>query len=401
MTDELARLVAARGIRAGSDAVLYHRAMDAIDGVTAAYDDGAPPQLLMTTYDYLGVLGHPAVNERAKAAIDELGTGGHCTGTAAGSLRVHRRLEERLAALTGHDASLLFPSGYQANHSVLPALAGEGDWVFSDRLNHASLVDGCLAARARGARVRVFEHNDAEHLGRLLGAAPPAALRLVVCDAVFSADGDVLDLPAFDAVCREYGAVLYLDEAHSLGVFGAGGAGLYEHFRMEDRSRTLTMGALSKTLASVGGFVAADRGLVDALRLTARGHVFSGVLPASAAAAALAALDVLDAEGTARRAAFWRNVRQLTMRMREAGLPFPDSCGSGIVPLVVGREERALAVAEHCRRNGVMAVPFLWPVCARGQARLRLNVTARHTLEQVDAGVAALAAAYHATRGQA
>lgn len=347
----------------------------------------------MTTYDYLGLLGHSFVNDQAKRAIDEFGTGGHCTAAAAGMTSLHRALEERLATRSGHEDALLFPSGYQANQSTLPALSGRGDWIFSDRLNHASIVDGCLAAQSHGAQLHVFDHNDANHLRKLLRSAPAATMKLVVCDAVFSADGDLLDLPSIDAACRDNGAYLYLDEAHSFGLFGPDGQGLHSHFGMRDKSRTLTMASLSKTFSSVGGFVAADKELVDALRLTARGYVFSGVVPPPAVAAALAALDLLDSEGEQRRAVFRDNIRYVRRRMREESLPIPEACDSGIVPVIVDEERRALDAAECCRQNGVMVVPFVWPVCARGQARLRVNVTARHSFQDIDRVVSTLATA--------
>ncbi|MEV0122371.1 aminotransferase class I/II-fold pyridoxal phosphate-dependent enzyme [Streptomyces sp. NPDC050703] len=285
--------VRSRSLGGGRTPALWTRAIDAVDGMTLQYPD-EPPQTAMTSYDYLGLLGHPAIDEAARAAIEKYGTGGHGTAAAAASLTSHRRLEERLAAFTGHQGAILLPSGFQTNATAIPALVGKGDWIFSDDLNHASIVAGCSIASARGAHVRTFRHNDPAHVRSLLSEAPDDVVKLVVCDAVFSADGDLLDLPAFDEACREHRAVLYLDEAHSLGVLGATGQGLHEHFGVARSPLGLTMATLSKTVPSAGGFLAGPASLTRLLRLAAPGHVFSAALPAMACGAAIAALDVID-----------------------------------------------------------------------------------------------------------
>ncbi|MEI7029627.1 aminotransferase class I/II-fold pyridoxal phosphate-dependent enzyme [Streptomyces pratensis] len=397
MEETLARQVAARGLPGGSDAVLYHRAIARLEGLMAVYDDGSTPQLLMTTYDYLGLQGHPLLNARAKEAIDAFGTGGHCTGAAAGMFVAHRRLEERLAAWLGQEDAILFPSGYQANLSAPQALAGAGDWVFSDSLNHASIVDGCHLARARGAQLRVFGHNDIADLRRQLALAPSEVTKLVICDAVFSADGDLLRLADVDDACRRYGAVLLLDEAHSFAALGPHGRGIYDHFALRPTCALLTMATLSKTLASVGGFLAGPGAVIASLRGAARGYVFSAALPAPAVAAAHAALDLLETEGEQRRGDLSGNISYFLHRARAAGIPLPADCRSGVLPVLIGDERRALETADHCRRHGVMVVPFVWPVCARGAARLRVNVTARHTRLDIDTAVARIAAALEAT----
>ncbi|RJL23242.1 aminotransferase class I/II-fold pyridoxal phosphate-dependent enzyme [Bailinhaonella thermotolerans] len=385
------------GLPGGRDAVLYHRAITHLDGPAARYDDGGPRQLMMTTYDYLGLLGHPLLAERAKEAIDRFGTGAHGTCAGASTLGLQRLLERRLAEWAGREDALVFPSGFQANQSAIPAIAGKSDWIFSDEFNHASIVQGCQIARARGAVLRVFRHNDAADLARALREAPAESVKLVVSDSVFSVDGDLLDLPAFARSCREHDAFLYLDEAHGLGVLGPRGRGLHDHFALPSGGADFLMATLSKTLASVGGFVAASAPLIDALRRSARGYVFSGAPPAPVCAAVLAALDVLDAEGAARRDLLRRNVAHLKRCLRSEGVEFPPGCEAAIVPVPVGDERRTLDIAEYCRGRGVMVVPMVWPICPRGQARLRLNVTAHHIEQDISTAVACVAAALRAT----
>ncbi|MFF3272757.1 aminotransferase class I/II-fold pyridoxal phosphate-dependent enzyme [Streptomyces chrestomyceticus] len=350
----------------------------------------------MTTYDYLGLLGHPAINESAKAAIDTYGTGGHGSPAAAASLTLHRRLEQRLAAFTDHEDAILFPSGFQANATALAALTGKGDQIFSDALNHASIITGCQVAAAQGAQVHTVRHNDAGHLRELLADAPADCLKLVVCDSVFSADGDLLDLPAFEQACQDHQAVLYLDEAHSIGILGPGGKGIHDHFGRPRPATSMVMGTLSKTLPAGGGFIAAPKVLTEALHTSVLGHVFSGSLTAVAAGAALAALDVLENEGEHRRAQLRHNVRYFVDGARHTGLPGLEEGPheSPIVPLFVGDDHRAMHIAEHCRTHGVMVVPFVWPIAARGNARLRINLTARHTTSAIDQALDVLAEAF-------
>ncbi|WP_079107657.1 aminotransferase class I/II-fold pyridoxal phosphate-dependent enzyme [Streptomyces sp. NRRL S-1521] len=387
--------VRSRSLGGGRTPALWTRAIDALDGMTLQYRD-EPPQTAMTSYDYLGLLGHPAIDEGAKAAIEKYGTGGHGTAAAAASLTSHRHLEERLAAFTGHEGAILLPSGFQTNATAIPALVGKGDWIFSDDLNHASIVAGCSLASARGAHVRTFRHNDPAHVRSLLSEAPDDVVKLVVCDAVFSADGDLLDLPAFDKACREHRAVLYLDEAHSLGVLGETGKGLHEHFGVVRSPLGLTMATLSKTVPSAGGFLAGPASLTRLLRLAASGHVFSAALPAMACGAAIAALDVIEDEGAERRERLRSNIRHFVEGARRIGLVTPEQgpYHTGIVPLLVGDDQRAMRIAEYCRRRGVMVVPFIWPAVVHDAARLRVNVTARHSTAQLDQALSTFAAAF-------
>jgi len=237
---------------------------------------------MYASYSYLGLIGHPRINAAAKAAVDEYGTGTHGVRSLAGTLTLHRELEETIADFKHAEDAVTFTSGYVTNLTVISTLMGRGDYVLSDKLNHASIVDGCMMS---GAEFRRFKHNDMQDLEKRLGQVPEGATRLVIADAVFSMDGDVIDLPRMVELCRKYGAYLMMDEAHSLGVLGKTGRGIEEHFDLWD-SVDIKMGTLSKTIPSVGGYVAGKKDLIDFLRHGSRAYIFSAALPPAQAAAA-------------------------------------------------------------------------------------------------------------------
>ncbi len=262
------------------------------------YCEGAPgpeveidgvPHLLLASNNYLGLAADPAVVEGARAALARYGAGAGASRLVTGSLDLHRRLEERLAALKRCEDALVFPTGFQANVGTIPALVGRGDAVFSDELNHASLIDGC---RLSGAEVVRYPHADADALEAAVRAAGPRPRRLIATDTVFSMDGDLAPLPAIVAVAERHGCMLMVDEAHATGVLGATGAGALEHFGLEGRV-PVVMGTLSKALGAQGGYVAGDRDLCAYLRTRDRGFVFTTALAPAAAGAALAALDIV------------------------------------------------------------------------------------------------------------
>ncbi len=244
---------------------------------------------MFASYSYLGLIGHPRINAAAKAAVDQFGTGTHGVRTLAGTLTLHNELEETIAAFKHAEAAVTFSSGYATNLSVIATLLGRGDYVISDKLNHASIVDGCLMS---GAKFLRFRHNDMEALEARLQQMPDGAAKLVVVDAVFSMDGDVIDFPKLVALCRQYHAWLMVDEAHSVGVLGQTGRGIEEHFGMPD-TIDIKMGTLSKTIPSVGGYIAGRKDLINYLRHSTRAYIFSAALPPAQAAAAKAAFEVI------------------------------------------------------------------------------------------------------------
>jgi 8-amino-7-oxononanoate synthase len=333
--------------------------------------------------DYLGLASHPRLRDAAARAAEREGAGAGAARLIAGDLPVHGALERRLAAFKGTEAALLFNSGYHANAGVPPALVGRGDAVFSDVLNHASILDGCLLSRAELVRYR---HLDVGELDDLL-ARSRARRKLVVTDAVFGMDGDGAPLRELADLCDRHGAMLYVDEAHSAGVLGESGAGLAEALGVAARV-DVHMGTLGKALGAFGAYVAGSRRLVDLLVSRARTFVFTTALPPAACGAALAALDVLHDEPVRRE-----RLHALSLRMRAglARLGFDLSrVVAPIFPVVLGSEERALAASRALRARGFFVRAIRPPTVPRGTSRLRVALTAGHDEAQVDAFLGAL-----------
>ncbi|MCS7284051.1 MAG: aminotransferase class I/II-fold pyridoxal phosphate-dependent enzyme [Anaerolineae bacterium] len=327
---------------------------------------------MYASYSYLGLVGHPRINEAARRAIERYGTGTHGVRFLAGTLPVHCELEETIAAFKNTEAAVTFSSGYVTNLSVIAALVGRGDYVICDKLNHASIVDGCLLS---GAEFRRFRHNDMNDLERCLRQVPPEATKLVVVDAVFSMDGDIIDLPRVVELCRQYNAWLMVDEAHSVGVLGKTGRGIEEHFGLGDVI-DIKMGTLSKTIPSVGGYVAGKRELITYLRHACRSYIFSASLPPAQAAAANEAFKVILDEPW--RVEQLRSNAELFIRgLKEAGFNTLMT-ETAIVPIICGADERAFMMTRECHENGIFVLPVISPAVPEGLARLRATVTAAH-----------------------
>jgi 8-amino-7-oxononanoate synthase len=346
--------------------------------------DGVP-HLLLASNNYLGLANDPAVVAGARAALDAYGAGAGASRLVTGSLDLHRRLEERIAALKRCEDALVFPTGFQANVGTIPALVGRGDVVFSDALNHASLIDGC---RLSGARVVRYPHADPAALEEAVRVAGEAGRRLIVTDTVFSMDGDLAPLPAIVAIAERHGCMVMVDEAHATGVLGATGAGALEHFGLEGRV-PVVMGTLSKALGAQGGYVAGDRDLCDYLRTRDRAFVFTTALAPAAAGAALAALDVVrDQPG--RRARLRALVARLVEGARDLGYRVLPT-DSAVVGVVIGEAADALAVGASLRASRVWAPAIRPPSVPPGTARLRLTVMATHEDRHIDWALRALA----------
>ncbi len=333
---------------------------------------------MYASYSYLGLIGHPRINQAAREAIDRYGTGTHGVRTLAGTLNLHRALEEMIAGFKGTEAAITFTSGYATNLTVISTLVGRGDYVISDKLNHASIVDGCMMS---GAHFLRFRHNDMVQLEQRLKQAPEGAARLVVTDAVFSMDGDVIDFPRLVELCRQYNAWLMVDEAHSVGVLGKTGRGIEEHFGMED-SIDIKMGTLSKTIPSVGGYVAGRKDLIEYLRHASRAYIFSAALPPAQAAASLEAFRVILDEP-------WRiqklcaNTEQFIKGLQARGFDTLQT-ETAIVPIICGTDERAYAMTRDTQRQDVFVLPVVSPAVAPGLARLRTTVTAAHEPHEIE-----------------
>jgi glycine C-acetyltransferase len=333
---------------------------------------------MYASYSYLGLVNHPRINEAAKKAVDQFGTGTNGVRSLAGTLTIHTELEETIANFKHAEAAITYSSGYATNLTVVSTMMGRGDYVFSDKLNHASIVDGCLMS---GAEFRRFRHNDMAHLEGLLKNAPPDVAKLVIADSVFSMDGDIIDLPKVVELCNKYHAWLMIDEAHSVGVLGAKGTGIEEHFNMYG-AIDIKMGTLSKTIPSVGGYVAANKDIITYLRHASRAYIFSAALPPAQAAAANEAFKVILDEP-------WRIVR-LSENTKQfinglKGMGFDTMLTeTAIVPVLCGDDNTAFAMTREAQHNDVFVLPVVSPAVPEGLARLRATVTSAHEPSEIE-----------------
>lgn len=357
----------------------YEPVLSEVDGAWAVVD--GQRLLMLSSYSYLGLLGHPAVAHASVAATTRLGSGTHGVRLLGGTTGAHRLLEVRLAEFFEAADAVTFSSGYVTNVATISALVGRGDVVIGDALNHASIVDGC---RHSGAQFVVLPHRDLPALEAALQRSAQKRT-LVAVDAVFSMDGTVADLPEISALCRRHGALLMVDEAHSLGVLGATGRGITEHFNMPANAIDVRMGTLSKTIPSIGGFIAGTCELVDALKYNARGWIFSAALPPPSAAAAHTSLDVIDAEPD--RVRLLRvNTAAFVNGLRHAGFAVSDH-GTPIVPIAMRDETQTFAFAHRCRQLGVLVYPIIPPAVPIDQPRVRTTMTSAHSAADVEFAV--------------
>jgi 8-amino-7-oxononanoate synthase len=333
---------------------------------------------MYASYSYLGLIGHPRINKAAKDAIDKYGTGTHGVRMLAGTLALHDELEETIADFKKAEAAVTYTSGYATNLTVISTLMGRGDYVFSDKINHASIVDGCMMS---GAKFRRFRHNDIQALERQLEKAPSDAGKLVVADAVFSMDGDIIDFPNLVEVCQKYKAWLMIDEAHSIGVLGKTGRGIEEHFDMWG-TIDIKMGTLSKTIPSVGGYVAGKKEVISYLRHASRAYIFSAALPPAQAAAANEAFKVILDEP-------WRveklnaNTHQFIDGLQARGFDTLLT-ETAIVPVLCGEDDTAFAMTSYAQKKDVFVLPVVSPAVPVGLARLRATVLAAHEPDDIE-----------------
>ncbi len=350
------------------------------------------PVLLLCSNNYLGLADHPRVREAAADAAMRWGVGAGASRLVSGTMTIHRRLEERLAAWEGSEACLLFGSGYLANIGTIGALVGRGDTVFSDELNHASIVDGCRLSRAQ---VVVYRHLDAEHLEWSLRrhGGSDGRRRLIVTDSVFSMDGDIAPLTAIVELAKEYGARVMVDEAHATGVLGPGGRGAIAQAGL-DGEVDVVVGTLGKALGSYGAYVCADEEMIRYLINTARSLIFSTAPGPPAVAGALAALELLQ-ERPHRVERLHSAARTLRRALTLEGFPVTEQ-EIQIVPLLVGEEHAAMRLCKAALERGVFAQAIRPPTVPAGTSRLRLAAMATHTAEELKLAARALGEAARA-----
>jgi 8-amino-7-oxononanoate synthase len=352
------------------------------------------PVLLLCSNNYLGLADHPRVREAAAEAAMRYGAGAGASRLISGNMTIHRRLEDQLAAFKGAETCLLFGSGFLANAGVVSALAREGDVVFSDALNHASIVDGCRLSRAE---TFVYDHCDVDHLEWGLRQAEGRG-SLIVTDGVFSMDGDLAPLPEIVELAQRYDARVMVDDAHGTGCVGPDGRGLVARYGLEDEI-DVVVGTLGKSLGSYGAYVLCDKAMAKYLINTARTLIFSTALSPPAVAAALAALELLR-EQPRRVEKLQRNARVLRDALAEQGMPVPGG-DTPIVPLIVGDAEAAVAASDRALEQGVFAQAIRPPTVPAGSSRLRLAVMASHTKSELRDAAGVLAAALPASARQA
>ena len=340
--------------------------------------------LMFGSNAYTGLTGDPRVEAAAKAAIDKYGTG--CAGSRFlnGTLDLHVRFEKELAEFEGKEEALVFSTGFSVNSGVLANVCGREDYIICDDRNHASIVDG---RRLSFATCLKFKHNDMADLEKQLQKCRPESIKLIVVDGVFSMEGDLANLPEIVLLKKKYNASIYVDEAHGLGVFGREGRGVCDHFGVTD-DVDIIMGTFSKSLASIGGFVAADFDTINYLRHTCRTYIFSASNSPAATAAAMEALHIIRKEPE-RMEHLWKVTRYALRRFREEGFEIGET-ESPIIPLYVRDVEKTFLVTKLAYDNGVFINPVIPPACAPQDTLVRFALMATHTEEQVERGVQAL-----------
>ncbi len=333
--------------------------------------------IMLGSNNYLGLTSHPKVKEAAIQAIKKYGSG--CAGSRFlnGTLDIHVKLEEKLAAFFRKDGALTFSTGYQTNLGIISSIAGKDDVVVIDKLDHASIIDAC---RLSFAEVKKFKHNDMGSLDFVLSECGDRA-KLVIVDGVYSMEGDIAPLPDIVKVCKKYGARLMVDDAHGIGVLGKTGRGTAEHFGVE-KDVDIIMGTYSKSMASIGGFVAASEDVIHYMKHTSRPLIFSASPPPASVASVIAALDIIDQEPE-RRERLWHNTRKMMKAFKQMGFDTGVS-ETPIIPLLMGEMERAFMMWKILGAEGVFVNPVVPPATQPGRCLIRTSYMATHTDEMLD-----------------
>ena len=338
--------------------------------------------LNLCSNNYLGLANHPRLKGAAQRAIETYGVGPGAVRTIAGTMDLHLELERRLAAFKGVEAAISFQSGFCANLAVIPALVGEEDVVFSDELNHASIIDGCRLSRARVVRYR---HADADDLRRVIRESEGYRRALLITDGVFSMDGDIAPLDRLADVAEEYNLMLMVDDAHGEGVLGRGGRGIVDHYGLHGRV-DVEMGTMSKAFGVVGGYIAGRQPAVDWLRQRGRPFLFSSAVTPADVAACIAAVDLLE-ESTDLVTRLWENGRTFKAEMKRLGFDTGLSA-TPITPVMLGEAPLARQFSRRLFEEGVFATAIGFPTVPRGKARIRVMISAAHSTGDLDRALA-------------
>lgn len=340
------------------------------------------PYILLCSNNYLGLADHPDVKEAAIKAVERYGTGSAASRLISGSMTIHTELEEKLARFKMAESALLFNSGYHANLGIITALVGKGDFVFSDKLNHASIVDGC---RLSGAGFKRYPHCDIDSLERSLKNISSIAHRssqiLIVTDGIFSMDGDIAPLKEILELSERYGAMLMVDDAHATGVFGKNGRGTLEHLEIENHD-VIQMGTLGKAIGSFGAYVSGSKKLTDYLINKSRPFIYTTALPPSVCAASLAAIDIIEKEPRLRQD-LWNRIWYFRKELKRAGIKTMSE-ESHVIPLLIGDAKKASAISSKLFEKGILIQAVRPPTVPEGTSRLRITLMSNHEWDDID-----------------
>lgn len=367
----------------------YFRAIDSAQDTEVIIN--GKPVLMFGSNSYLGLTNHPKIKEASQKAIAKYGTG--CAGSRFlnGTLDIHLELENRLASYVGKEAAVLFSTGFQVNLGVISCLLDRTDYLVLDEYDHASIIDGSRLSFSRSIK---YAHNDMNDLRAKLSRLPEDAAKLIVSDGIFSMEGDLVNLPEMVKIADEFGANIMMDDAHSLGVIGFNGAGTASHFNLTDKV-DLIMGTFSKSLASLGGFIAADEDTVEFIKHRARSLMFSASMPPASVASVIAALDIIEAEPE-RIDKLWANTNYAKKLLLEAGFEIghPES---PILPIYIRDNEKTFLITNILQQNGIFVNPVVSPAVPSDASLIRFSLMATHTFEQIETAIDKLKSAFKET----
>ncbi|MFQ5965352.1 MAG: 8-amino-7-oxononanoate synthase [Candidatus Scalinduaceae bacterium] len=342
------------------------------------------PYISFCSNNYLGLANHPIVLRAVKDAVNKYGWGSGASRLISGNMELHEVLESEISKFKKKESSIVFPTGYMANVGTICSLVSSGDIVISDKLNHASIIDGC---RLSGATFRVYPHRDVLKLENILKKSTGYRRKLIITDTVFSMDGDLAPLPDIVKTAHKYNAMVMVDEAHGTGVFGNSGMGVIEHFKLVEEVN-IVMGTLSKAIGSLGGFVSGNKDLINYLRNKARTFIYTTALPPAVCAASIAGIRLIRKDHTLRES-LWRNVRYLKEKLKLLNLEVISS-ESPIIPIMIGNATKAVDVTRFLFERGLLIPAIRPPTVPEGSSRLRVTVMATHNKNDIEKLIDAL-----------